>query len=124
MVHNASYKEPDLTEIKPMTITYTIKMKDSFIQYSNDVSTLTFQMENEFVKETDELNTIGFPYLKWKYSKADNHKLPNIPVLNYDFYYRKVTFDIYKITNDKLFIVETIGEFKKKYFLEKCQSLK
>ena len=71
-------KEHNLELIKVQQINYTIKIKDSYIQYSNDNSIITFQIENEFIKETDELNTLKLPFFKWKYTKVDNHKLPNI----------------------------------------------
>ena len=112
-------KEHNLELIKVQQINYTIKIKDSYIQYSNDNSIITFQIENEFIKETDELNTLKLPFFKWKYTKVDNHKLPNISSKNYDFYYPSVSFLIYKINENKLFIIETKDDISKKYILEK-----
>lgn len=123
-IDDLKYIECDLKTIKPITVNYTIKVKDSFIQYSNNLSTMTFQIENEFVKETDELNNLKVPYFKWKYSKADNHKLPNISILNYDFYYKNAVFNLYKINNNKLFVIETINNVTKKYILEKYTPVK
>jgi len=119
IITDAEIKEFNLNKIKPVITNYTVKVKDSYIQYSNDALILTFQVENEFVKETDELNVSKIPYFKWKYTKSDNHKLPNISTKNYDFYYKNVNFVIYKINNDKLFIIETINDISKKYILEK-----
>lgn len=119
VINDVENKEFNLNTIKPTTINYTVKIKDSFIQYSNDTSILTFQIENEFIKETDESNIFKNPYFKWKYTKSDNHKLPNISTKNYDFYYKNVNFVIYKINNNKLFIIETIDDICKKYILEK-----
>ena len=113
--------EYDLKTIKPISIVYTVKIKDSYIQYSNNTSVFTFYFENEFVKETDELNNYKVPYFKWKYCKEDNHKLPNILTHNYDFYYNKVIFNVYKISDNKLFIIEKINNTTKKYFLEKIK---
>ncbi len=112
-------EEYNLELIEVQKINYTVKIKDSHIQYSNDTSIFTFQIENEFIKETDELNTLKLPFFKWKYTKVDNHKLPNISSKNYDFYYRDVSFLIYKINENKLFIIETINDISKKYILEK-----
>lgn len=113
------FNEYNLIEVKPITVTYTIKVKDSYIQYSNEKSVLTFHIEKEFVKETDELNKFKVPYFKWKYSKEDNNKLPYISTHNYDFYYKKVNFDVYKINNNKLYIIETINNITKKYILDR-----
>jgi hypothetical protein len=112
-------KEYNLESIETQKINYTIKIKDSYIQYENDTSIITFQIENEFIKETDELNTLKLPFFKWKYTKVDNHKLPNISSKNYDFYYPSVSFLIYKINENKLFIIETKNDISKKYILEK-----
>jgi hypothetical protein len=112
-------KEYNLSMIEPITVNYTIKIKDGYIQYSNDTSTLTFAIEHEFVKEIDELNNLKVPYFKWKYTKTNNQKLPNISINNYDFYYRNVVFNVYKINDEKLFIVELSDSVTKKYILEK-----
>jgi hypothetical protein len=76
-------------------------------------------MESEFVKETDELSKFKLPHFMWKYSKEDNHKLPNISTNSYDFFYKKVIFNIYKINDNKLFIIETINDVTKKYIIQK-----
>ena len=112
-------KEYNLESIETQKINYTIKIKDSYIQYENDTSIITFQIENEFIKETDELNTLKLPFFKWKYTKVDNNKLPNISSKDYDFYYPSVSFLIYKINENKLFIIETKNDISKKYILEK-----
>lgn len=112
-------EEYNLELAKVHKINYTIRIKDSYIQYSNDTSIITFQIENEFIKETDELNMLKLPFFKWKYTKVDNHKLPNISSKNYDFYYPDVSFLIYKINENKLFIIESINNISKKYILEK-----
>jgi hypothetical protein len=112
----------EIESIKPIKNNYTIKLKDGYIQYVNDNHTLTFKIENEFVKETDELNTLGLPYFKWKYTLVDNCRLPNISRKDYDFYYQNVDFSIYKINENKLFIIEVINNVSKKYILEKIQN--
>ena len=112
-------KEYNLELIEPVKVNYTIKMKDSYIQYSNNTSSFTFQFENEFIKETDELNILKIPFFKWNYMQIDNHKLPNISPKYYDFYYQNVSFTIYKISENKLFIIELINNIAKKYILEK-----
>ena len=116
---HAENKEYNLELIEPIKVNYTIKIKDSYIQYSNNTSSFTFQFENEFIKETDELNTLKFPFFKWKYTQIDNNKLPNILPKYYDFYYQNVSFTIYKINENKLFIIELINNIAKKYILEK-----
>ena len=118
-INDIENDEFNLKMITPVIVNYIVKVKDSYIQYLNDTSTLTFQFENEFIKETDELNILKLPHFKWKYIYADNHKLPNISTHNYDFYYKNVCFTIYKINDNKLFIIETIGNVSKKYILEK-----
>ena len=117
--NHSEIKEYNLELIEPIIVNYIIKMKDSYIQYSNDSSIITFQFDNEFFKETDELNTLKVPFFKWKYTQIDNHKLPNITPTNYDFYYKNVSFTIYKINENKLFITELINKITKKYILEK-----
>lgn len=119
ITNNIDYPLPDLNLLESLKISYTIKIKDSYIQYSNDSSTITFKIENEFVKETDELNIIKIPYFKWKYVRTDNHKLPNVTAKNYDFYYQNVSFTLYKINENKLFVIEKINNITKKYILEK-----
>ena len=116
---NSEIKEHNLELIEPIKVNYIIKIKDSYIQYLHESSIFTFQIDNEFIKETDELNTLKVPFFKWKYTQIDNHKLPNIPSKNYDFYYKNVSFTIYKINENKLFIIELINNITKKYYLER-----
>ena len=110
---------PELQKIIPTEISYTICVKDNYIQYITSKETITFQTEHEFIKENDELNNLKLPYFKWKYTEVINNKMPNISIKNYDFYYSKVNFKIYKINNNKLFIIEHNNEDTKKYILEK-----
>jgi hypothetical protein len=116
---NEEINKYNLKTMEPTIVAYNIKVKDSFIQYYNDTTCITFHTQNDFVKENDEKNVFGLPCLKWKYVKTENCKLPNISLRNYDFYYQDVKFVIYKINQDKLFIIEIKKDSTKKYILEK-----
>jgi hypothetical protein len=109
---------PEIGDIIPIEISYTISIKDNYIQYINDNKILTFKVESEFIKECDEINTYKIPLFKWKYILVDNHKIPNISIENYDFHYQCISFKIYKFTEKKLFVIEQINNTIKKYILE------
>jgi hypothetical protein len=113
------YNDYDFTKIKPIIKDYIIKMKDGYIQYIDKTKLETFNIENEFINETNEINEYKLPYFKWKYTKTDKYKMPNLIEENYDFYYKKLKFKIYKLSNDKLFIVEINDNICKKYVLQK-----
>lgn len=110
---------PEFNNIEPIEISYTISIKDNYIQYFNNDEILTWQFDNEFVKENDDLNNCKFPFFKWNYILVDNHKIPNVSIKNYDFHYPKAMFKIYKISKNKLFVIEQINDIIKKYILEK-----
>lgn len=108
----------EIKDIVPLIVSYTIFIKDNFIQFQNNIKTITWEIENEFVKETDELNKHKQPYFKWKYNLVDNHKLPNTLKKNYDSVYQNVLFKIFKINENKLFVIEQNNNKLKKYYLE------
>lgn len=110
---------PENINVNPIKLIFNIFIKDNYIQYKKDTETITFSMEQEFIKETDELNNINLPYFIWNYSVVDNKKLPYMSSKNYDFYHSEVIFTIYKINDDKLFVIEQINDDIKKYILEK-----
>ena len=110
-------KSPNTKEIIPIDCIYTVYIKDNYIQYQNESIKITWLYENEFITETDEENTIGVPYIKWKYTLVNNHKMPNI--INYDFYYEKVQLKIYKFSENNLYVEEQINDNFKKYILKK-----
>ena len=109
----------DIKDIKPIEISYTVVVKDDYIQYSDTTETLTWQTEYEFIKDTDELNNYKMPFFKWRYNLVDNHKMPTTSIKNYDYYYSNALFKIYEINENKLFIIEQINDDVKKYILEK-----
>lgn len=109
---------PENITSEPIIITYTIVVKDNYIQYNNNNKIITFNTEYEFIKETDELNNLNLPYFIWKYNMIDNNKIPFMSHKNYDFNYKKVNFTIYKINQKKLFVIEQINDNIKKYILE------
>jgi hypothetical protein len=116
----------DIIKSEPTIINYSIYIKDNYIQYvnntcekQNDIDTLTFITENEFIKETDELNNLKIPYFIWKYTLTENNKMPSMSIKNYDLCYQKAIFKIYKINENKLFVIEQINNITKKYILEK-----
>jgi hypothetical protein len=103
-----------------ITIIYDIKIKDSYVQYTNNknIETRYWSVKNEFIKETDETNIYLLPIFKWEYVTIDEHLMPNIMIKDYDFYYPESIFKIYKINEKKLFIDEEINNIKRKYILE------
>jgi len=109
----------DIPTEKPISICYTIKIKDNYIQYINKNTIITFKIESKFITENNENNFLKVPYFQWKYIKVNNEKLPNISIDNYDFYYPNINFQIWKINNNKLFILEINNNITKKYILEK-----
>jgi hypothetical protein len=71
----------------------------------------TFLFQEEFIKETE--NQINLPMLSYKYKLTEKYKLPQLSKNNYDFYYEKIQFNIYQVSNDTL-IVEQIYNNKTK----------
>lgn len=110
---------PEIKFIKPLNITYVVHIKDNYIQFISDNNTITWKFEKEFIKETDELNTLKIPYFKWKYTLVENSKVPNTSQKYYDLNYPKISFKIYKINNNKLFISQNNNDNFQSFFLEK-----
>lgn len=107
------------SKIKPIQYIFDVIIKNNYIQYYNNVHVFTFEFEQEFVKDSDEDNNLKLPYFNWIYNVVDNKKLPLLSSNNYDFYYPNSIFDIYKINDDELFIINTINNLSKKFFLKK-----
>jgi len=115
----ANKEIPENINVEPITMTFSINIKDNYIQYKKDDTITTFIVEHEFIKETDELNNLKIPYFIWNYTITDNKKMPFMSQKNYDYHYNKVIFTIYKINDNKLFVIEQINDNIKKYILEK-----
>jgi len=109
---------PENINVEPIIMIFSIYIKDNFIQYRKDDTINTFIVEHEFIKETDDLNNLKLPYFAWNYTITDNKKMPFMSNKNYDYYYNKVIFTIYKINDNKLFVMEQINDNIKKYILE------
>jgi hypothetical protein len=103
----------DLSKYNMKTINCDIFLKGSIIQYVNNdnQNNFTFLFQEEFIKETE--NQINLPMLSYKYKLTEKYKLPQLSKNNYDFYYEKIQFNIYQVSNDTL-IVEQIYNNKTK----------
>jgi hypothetical protein len=103
----------DLSKYNKIIINCDIFLKGSIIQYVNNdnQNNFTFLFQEEFIKETE--NQINLPMLYYKYKQTDKYKLPQLSKNNYDFYYEKIQFNIYQVSNDTL-IVEQIYNNKTK----------
>ena len=106
----------DLSKYNKKTINCDIFLKGSIIQYVNNdnENNFTFLFQEEFIKQND--NEINLPMLYYKYKLTDNYKLPLLSKNNYDFYYEKIQFNIYQVSNETL-IIEQIFNNKTKIII-------
>ena len=107
----------DLSKYVKTTIICDIILKGSIIQYINNNNNFTFLFNEEFIKETD--NQINLPMLYFKYKLTDKYKLPILSKNNYDFYYEKIKFNIYQVSNDTLVIEQFFNDKTKIVFITK-----
>ncbi len=111
----------DLKKYKNTLINCDIYIKGSIIQYINnkDNNIYTFIFQEEFIKETDvkKLNILNLPMFLFKYKITENNKLPNLNKNNYDYYYENISFNIYDITDNTLFIEQKFNNNSKSYFI-------
>jgi len=116
-----NYNQFNLKLYPNMTINYDIQIKDQYISYydKNSLEQITFCKHDEFIKETDANNKLKLPMFLYKYIKTDNNKVPNILHKYLDFYYPNIVFDIYKLDENNLLIIETLNSNTKKYILSK-----
>jgi hypothetical protein len=106
-----------INKIIPTIYTCDVAIKDNYIQYINN-KTITFLTKDDFVKDDDKNNALNLPYFIWKYEQVENSLLPCFASSNYDRYYKNVSFKIYKINDNKLFIIEEINDKIIKYILQ------
>lgn len=99
------------------TYIYDVKIKDNIISFS-DTKILTFKKIEEFIDEKN--NKLNLPMFKFNYTKIDNACMPNTNDSFYDFN-EKITFGVYTINKNTLYVVETIDENVKNYVL--CNNL-
>jgi hypothetical protein len=109
----------DLSKYNKIIINCDIFLKGSIIQYVNNdnQNNFTFLFQEEFIKETD--NQINLPMLYYKYKLTDKYKLPHLSKNNYDFYYEKIQFNIYQVSNDTLIIEQIFNNKTKIVFVTK-----
>jgi hypothetical protein len=116
----------DFTKYKNTLITCDIYLKGSLIQYINnkDNNIYTFIFQEEFIKETD-VNILNLPMFLFKYKNTENNRLPNLNKNNYDFYYENISFNIYDISDNTLFVEQKFNDKTKIYFITTdCSEIK
>jgi hypothetical protein len=57
--------------------------------------------------------------LYYKYKLTDKYKLPTLYKNNYDFYYEKIQFNIYKVSKETLIIEQIFNNKTKIVFITK-----
>lgn len=115
---NDNKLENIINKITPNNYTFDVAFKDNYIQYINNNKTNTFLTNDDFIKDDDKNNTINLPYFIWNYEQVENSLLPYLHYSNYDRYYKNISFDIYKINENKLFIIEKTNDKVIKYILQ------
>lgn len=119
----------DFTKYKNTLINCDIYIKGSIIQYINnkDNNIYTFIFQEEFIKESDidNLNILNLPMFLFKYKNTENNKLPILNKNNYDYYYENISFNIYDISDNTLFIEQKFNDKSKIYFITTdCSEIK
>jgi hypothetical protein len=109
----------DLSKYNKVTIMCDIFLKGSIIQYINidNQNNFTFLFQEDFIKETD--NQINLPIIHYKYKLTDKYKLPLLNKNNYDFYYEKIKFNIYQVSDNTLIIEQIFNNKIKIIFITK-----
>jgi hypothetical protein len=61
----------------------------------------------------------------FKYKNTENNRLPNLNKNNYDFYYENISFNIYDISDNTLFVEQKFNDKTKIYFITTdCSEIK
>jgi hypothetical protein len=118
--NNSLILETELDKYKKYELDFEIKIKGNYISYLN-LSTrklFTFKKSEEFINEID--NELKLPLFLHDYTIISDNKMPNLHVKDYDFYFQKINFIIYKINDDTLFVIENNNTNNiKKYIINK-----
>lgn len=111
--------ENELEKYKNYVLDLEIKMKGNYISYLNKSTNqlYTFSKLEDFIDESN--NELKLPLFTYVYNKISDNKIPNILSKYYDFYYPHINFNIYKINDDTLFVIEKSNNNIKKYIINK-----
>ncbi|AYV80149.1 MAG: hypothetical protein Gaeavirus12_7 [Gaeavirus sp.] len=110
---NIDYNKYDTTILEHKNVKYTVCVKGHHTSYydHNTTETITFKTEQTFIKENSDYNIHKLPMFICKNKRTDNNKLPKLLPKNYDFYYENLEFNIYKIDDNTLLVIENIKKY-------------
>ena len=117
--NNSLILETELEKYKKYELSLEIKIKGNYISYLNLLTgkIFTFKKSEEFIDEIN--NELILPLFLHDYTIISDNKLPNVHTKDYDFYFKKIHFLIYKINDDTLFVIENNTTNIKKYIINK-----